>query len=75
MEATEESYRTFYSGLGHFFSEEGRLRQHSFWNGRYMDLAIFAVYRETWARLSPAVLHRLGANCGPSGCSAPADQT
>ena len=62
MEATEESYRAFYSALGHFFSEEGRLKQHSFWNGRYMDLAILAVYRETWVRLSPEVMNRLGAN-------------
>jgi RimJ/RimL family protein N-acetyltransferase len=60
MEATEESYGAFYSGLGSFFTEEGRLKQHTFWNGRYMDMAIFAVYRETWARLSSEILNRLG---------------
>jgi RimJ/RimL family protein N-acetyltransferase len=59
MEASEESYKAFYSGLGRLFTEEGRLKQHTFWNGRYMDLAIFAVYRETWARLSPDLLNRL----------------
>ncbi len=62
MEATEESYQAFYSGLGHFFTEEGRLKQHTFWNGRYMDMAVFAVYRETWAQLSPEILNRLGAS-------------
>ncbi len=61
MEATEESYRAFKSGLGRFFSEEGRLRNHSFWNGNFMDLLILAVYRETWARYAPVFLNRLHA--------------
>ncbi|HWC28319.1 MAG TPA: GNAT family protein [Solirubrobacteraceae bacterium] len=49
MEATETSYSSFKSGLGRLFSEEGRLREHSYWNGRYVDLLILAVYRATWA--------------------------
>jgi RimJ/RimL family protein N-acetyltransferase len=49
MEATETSYSAFKSGLGRLFSEEGRLREHSFWNGQYVDLLILAVYRATWA--------------------------
>jgi RimJ/RimL family protein N-acetyltransferase len=61
MEATEESYRTFKSGLGRFFTEEGRLREHVFWNGGFMDLLILAVYRETWARYAPVLLNRLRA--------------
>jgi RimJ/RimL family protein N-acetyltransferase len=61
MEATEESYRAFKSGLGRFFSEEGRLRTHSYWNGHFMDLLILAVYRETWARYAPVYLNRLHA--------------
>ena len=59
MEATEESYRAFKSGLGRFFVEEGRLKQHAFWNGRFMDLLILAVYRETWARHTATMLKRL----------------
>ena len=59
MEATEESYRAFKSGLGRFFVEEGRLKEHVFWNGRYMDLLILAVYRETWARHTARMLKRL----------------
>jgi RimJ/RimL family protein N-acetyltransferase len=59
MEATEESYRAFESGLGRFFVEEGRLRQHAFWNGRFMDLLILAVYRETWAHHASTMLKRL----------------
>jgi RimJ/RimL family protein N-acetyltransferase len=56
MEATEDSYRAFRSGLGMFFTEEGRLHEHTFWNGRYVDMLILAVYRETWSRLATKML-------------------
>jgi RimJ/RimL family protein N-acetyltransferase len=61
MESTDESYRAFASGQGRLFTEEGRLRQHVFWNGRFMDLRILAVYRETWQQLAPLWLKRLQA--------------
>ena len=61
MESTDESYRAFASGLGRFFTEEGRLRQHVFWNGDFMDLRILAVYRETWQQLAPVWLRRMHA--------------
>lgn len=61
MEATEGSLQAFKSGLGDMFVEEGRLGQHAFWNGRYLDLVILAVYRDVWARLSPIYLRRM---CG-----------
>jgi RimJ/RimL family protein N-acetyltransferase len=66
LEATEESYKTFYSGLDRFFTEEGRLKQHTFWNGRYMDLAVFAVYRDKWELFSPAIRERLKTRNGSS---------
>jgi RimJ/RimL family protein N-acetyltransferase len=56
MEASETSYGAFESGLGRFFAEEGRLRQHAYFDGRYQDLRILAVYRETWVRLAPRYL-------------------
>ncbi len=59
METGEDSYDSFRSGLGQFFAEEGRLRQHVFWNGRWRDVFILAVYRETWTRLAPAMMGRL----------------
>lgn len=49
METTETSYGFFRSGLKRFFREEGRLREHTFWDGRYVDVMVLAVYRETWA--------------------------
>ena len=52
MEATEDSFRAFENGLDDFFREEGRLVGHVFWNGRYVDVVILAVYRETWSRLA-----------------------
>ena len=61
MEATEDSYQAFTSGRDRLFTEEGRLREHAFWNGRFADLVILAVYRETWARLAPVLLKRLCA--------------
>lgn len=77
MEATETSYSFFKSGLGRFFNEEGRLREHSFWNGRYEDLLILAVYRTTWAaqadriaRLCDGTRHRHAGEPRPAAMSA-----
>lgn len=53
MEASEDSLRAFGSGVNGLFREEGRLVDHVFWNGRYVDMVILAVYRETWSRLAP----------------------
>ncbi|MGH3918740.1 MAG: GNAT family N-acetyltransferase [Pseudonocardiaceae bacterium] len=59
MEVSETSYGAFRSGLDRFFTEEGRLREHAFWDGRYGDLFIFSVLRVTWAEQVPGVLARL----------------
>lgn len=56
MEATDDSFQAFESGLGDLFAEEGRLVDHVFWNGRYVDMVIVAVYRETWSRLVPRMM-------------------
>ena len=64
METGEDSYDSFRSGLGEFFAEEGRLRQHVFWNGRWRDVFILAVYRDTWTRLAPAMTGRLDRHSG-----------
>ena len=65
MEATEESYAAFKSGLGRFFVEEGRLKEHAFWNDRFMDLLILAVYRKTWEEHPPAMLRRVDPGFNP----------
>jgi RimJ/RimL family protein N-acetyltransferase len=58
MEVSETSYPAFRSGLGRCFVEEGRLREHAFWDGRYTDLFILSVPRSTWVALAPAALGR-----------------
>jgi RimJ/RimL family protein N-acetyltransferase len=58
METGEDSYESFRSGLGRFFVEEGRLRQHMYWNRRWRDVFILAVYRETWERMAATMLPR-----------------
>jgi RimJ/RimL family protein N-acetyltransferase len=62
MEVSEVSYPAFRTGLGRFFVEEGRLREHVFWAGRYHDVRILAVYRATWAEHGTEVLARLSPN-------------
>lgn len=59
MESTDDSFDAFRTGLDDFFQEEGRLRDHVFWNGRYVDMVILAVYRETWSRLAPRMVKLL----------------
>jgi len=59
MEASADSFRAFAAGLDELFREEGRLRDHVYWNGRYADMVILAVYRETWSRLLPRMTRLL----------------
>jgi RimJ/RimL family protein N-acetyltransferase len=73
MEATEGSLQAFKSGLNDFFVEEGRLREHVFWNGRYLDLVILAVYRDLWVQRAPVYLRRLCGVTPTETDAAPAD--
>lgn len=59
MEVSETNYDAFRSGLKHFFTEEGHLREHAFWDGHYADVFILAVYRATWAERGPRLVARL----------------
>ena len=38
----------FQSAIGTLLTEEGRLRDHEYHDGKYFDLLILALYRETW---------------------------
>ncbi len=51
MESPEYSFAEFASGAGRFFEVEGRLREHSFFGGRYWDQLTLAIYRERWTEL------------------------
>lgn len=43
---TNEASRGLLESLG--FSEEGRLRKESFWNGEYRDTIVYSLLREEW---------------------------
>ncbi len=49
------------SGMGRYFEEEGRLRDHSFHAGRFWDLHLLAIHREAWAKSAEPFLGVLGA--------------
>jgi hypothetical protein len=74
IEATETSYGFFRSGLKRFFREEGCLREHTFWDGRYIDVMILAVYRDTWVEqaetLRRLLEHRESDGVRPPGRTA-----
>jgi hypothetical protein len=67
MEATEDSFQAFKGGTGRLFREEGRLVDHVFWNGRYVDVIIAAIYRHTWDELSVRLAGLLPAENRPNG--------
>jgi acyl carrier protein len=46
-------FDSFLSALGRAFIEEGRLRNHERFRGRWWDLHILALYRDTWVSSRP----------------------
>jgi RimJ/RimL family protein N-acetyltransferase len=51
LEATEMALAQYGSGVGRFFVEEGRLRAHRYFAGRYWDSHILALYRDSWQQI------------------------
>jgi RimJ/RimL family protein N-acetyltransferase len=56
MEVLEYNYDQFASGAGKWFEIEGRLREHSFYGGRYWDKLILTMSRETFRERAAAIL-------------------
>jgi hypothetical protein len=48
VEVPEFNAGQFGSGSGRLMTEEGRLREHLFFDGRYWDQVVYAVYRSDW---------------------------
>jgi hypothetical protein len=44
------------SGVGTLFAEEGRLREHMYYDGRFWDKLVLALYRRTWEERSGRLL-------------------
>jgi RimJ/RimL family protein N-acetyltransferase/acyl carrier protein len=57
-ECPEFNLGVFKSGLGGLFSEEGCLRNHERFLGRFWDLYLLAVHRDTWEERGNAQVHR-----------------
>jgi hypothetical protein len=54
MELPEYNLEQFGSGLGRLFEEEGRLRDHYWFDGQRWDQIVLALYRDRWmARPKP----------------------
>jgi RimJ/RimL family protein N-acetyltransferase len=49
LESLDHSLEEFESTVGRFLEQEGVLRQHEFYDGRFHDLHVLALWRETWA--------------------------
>ena len=58
MEVPEFNLAQFGRGLGRYFAEEGRLREHEYFNGRHWDSVILALYRDRWDDLASKALDR-----------------
>lgn len=48
MEVAAFNYEQFASGEDRLFRMEGRLQDHTFFNGQHWDHLILAIYRDTW---------------------------
>jgi hypothetical protein len=52
LEASALSLAEFGSGINFMFEEEGRLRAHRYFGGKYWDQYLLALYRETWEEIA-----------------------
>lgn len=48
FESIEKNASPFLYGLGDYFDQEARLKEHEWSDGEYVDLFIFALYRYRW---------------------------
>jgi hypothetical protein len=56
MELPEYNLAQFESGVGTLFELEARLREHMYFDGRFWDKVILALYRRTWEERSGRLL-------------------
>src|SRR5262249_10132473 len=55
----ESNYDQFASGCGDWFTTEGRLAEHEFYDGRFWDLIFLTVRREDWEPEGPKLVAKL----------------
>jgi RimJ/RimL family protein N-acetyltransferase len=58
LEVPEWNLEQLAGGIGRYFVEEGRLREHEYLDGRYWDVVVLALYRDAWAKRPWATAER-----------------
>jgi RimJ/RimL family protein N-acetyltransferase len=58
-EVSERNLAQFKGALGRTILEEGRLKEHDYYNGKYWDFLVVALYRATWLEQIHTQLPRL----------------
>jgi hypothetical protein len=65
-ETSERNWDRFGNGHNLAFVEEGRLRSHEYFDGRYWDMILVALYREQYEARAEKVLPRILPSSSPS---------
>jgi hypothetical protein len=55
LDTAEYNYAQFASGAGKFFEIEGRLKGHHYFDGKWWDHLILAIFREQWPETSQLI--------------------
>jgi RimJ/RimL family protein N-acetyltransferase len=58
-EAVAYNFDQFASGAGRYFELEGCLRNHQYYAGRFWDMHILSITRQSWEQLRPEMLRHL----------------
>jgi len=67
MEAPEFNVDQVRSGLGKWFHEEGRLKAHHFYDGKYHDQLLLALYRDEYEQAAPFIRAALSGDLPATG--------
>jgi acyl carrier protein/RimJ/RimL family protein N-acetyltransferase len=62
FETIEFNLSQFGSAIGVLAAEEGRLKDHVFYDGRYWDVVTGAIYRDSWHKSIPSLLPAVGTS-------------
>jgi RimJ/RimL family protein N-acetyltransferase/acyl carrier protein len=55
-ESLEFNLVQFSSAIGEMFEQEGCLRDHEFYDGRYWDMHVLSISRDTWDKVGPRLV-------------------
>jgi RimJ/RimL family protein N-acetyltransferase len=67
LESPAPVYERYNSGLDQFFTIEGRLIEHEFFGGAFVDRVISAVHRSIWIQFRPLIQRFVNPSSAGSG--------